>query len=396
MDYLVGLVFIDWLRLTTVQWVALGLNTASWVWCFFAARRWRPDKRFHHEMLAAGLLLSGLWVAFWNEMTCIDTWMLFKEARYLSAFRWELFVEEVVGRWYVKHQPPFFTFWVSRTPVLWFHQLLFFPWAMLCAGLMWQLYGRKAALLLATPVFALMIHQPSNDVLLFGTLLIVLRLRQLSSGVSKRSFDNVAQRRHWPGVAGLLKLRFSTPGQNKFCTPVSTLRQNKFCTPEIVLAAVIYGLTWMIKPLTLLTAPFILPQLGIAGFISLVMWGGYVGWSLQWEFGRHQLRFLLQQFMITSMRTSKGGKIPRGPLTLTATLRKLLRRCQGSLGWRWKHLGHKAVKALPFYLFPAYLRPWTWRGIVLAIVIIIGYGNIKYLLLDLLFLFAVRDEIEHG
>jgi hypothetical protein len=150
----------------------------------------------------------------------------------------------------------------------------------------------------------------------------------------------------------------------------------------------------MIKPLTLLTVPCILPQLGIAGFISLAMWGGYVGWSLQWEFGRRQLRFLLQQVMITSMRAPKGGKSPRVPLTLTATLHKLLRRFRGSLGWRWKHLGHNAVKALPLYLFPAWLRPWTWRGIALAIVIIIGYGNIKYLLLDLLFLFPVREEME--
>jgi hypothetical protein len=152
----------------------------------------------------------------------------------------------------------------------------------------------------------------------------------------------------------------------------------------------------MIKPLTILTAPCILPQLGITGLLSLVMWGGYVGWSLQWEFGRHQLRFLLQQVMIASMKTPKGGKIPHIPLTLTATLHRLLRRFRGSLGWRWKHLGHKAVKALPFYLFPAYLRPWTRRGIALAMVIVLGYGNIKYLLLDLLFLFPIRDEIEHG
>lgn len=78
-------------------------------------------------MLAAGLLLSGLWAAFWHDMTCIDEWMLFKEAQYLSTFRWEPFLEEFVYRWYVKHQPPFLTFWFSRVPVLWFHQLLFFP-----------------------------------------------------------------------------------------------------------------------------------------------------------------------------------------------------------------------------------------------------------------------------
>ena len=32
-------------------------------------------------------------------------------------------------------------------------------------------------------------------------------------------------------------------------------------------------------------------------------------------------------------------------------------------------MGYKAVKALPFYLFPVWLRSWTWRGIALAVVI---------------------------
>ena len=108
------------------------------------------------------------------------------------------------------------------------------------AGLMWQLYGRAAAWLLATPVFALMIHQPCHDTLLFGLLLIVLRLVQM---------------------------------------------QRK------LFAAIVYGLTWPIKPLTILTCPFLLPQLGWFGLGSLAMWGGYVGWSLRWAFGRRQLRF---------------------------------------------------------------------------------------------------------
>jgi hypothetical protein len=417
---MVGLVFIETLRLTPVQWTALAFHAAGWLWYYWCSRHGttpgsagivpahlvqtrtcavHPGSADSLSVSCAGgtpaligtgivpasccsrpwmltaiLTLSGLWIAFWNTTTCGDVWWLFDQAGEMLPLAWPDVLERLPKQLYIDKQPPFFTFWVSRTPVLWMHQLLFFPWAILCAGLMWQLYGRKAALLLATPVFALMIHQPSNDVLLFGTLLIVLRLRQLSSGVSKQSFDNAVQRRHWPGVAGLLKLRFSTP--------------------EIVLAAFLYGLTWMIKPLTMLTAPFILPHLGIAGLLSLVMWGGYVGWSLQWEFGWYQLRFLLQQVMIMSIKTSKTGKIPRVPLTLSATLRKLLRKLQGSLRWRWKHLGHKAVKALPFYLFPAWLRPWTWRGIALAVVIVIGYGQIKYLLLDLLFLFPVREESE--
>jgi hypothetical protein len=41
-----------------------------------------------------------------------------------------------------------------------------------------------------------------------------------------------------------------------FCCQISVLT---------LLAAFFYGLTWMIKPLTLLTVPFIVPQLGIAG-----------------------------------------------------------------------------------------------------------------------------------
>jgi hypothetical protein len=36
--------------------------------------------------------------------------------------------------------------------------------------------------------------------------------------VSKRSFDNVAQRLHWPSFAGLPKLRFGTP--ENFCMQI--------------------------------------------------------------------------------------------------------------------------------------------------------------------------------
>jgi hypothetical protein len=299
-----------------------------------------------------------LWVAFWNTPTCIDTWLLFDEAIYLSQFNWTPFADELLHRWYVNLQPPFLTFWFSRVPVLWFHQLLWVPWAVLCAGLMWKLYGRAAALLLATPVFALMIHQPSHDVLLFGTLLIVLRVCQLSRRGGSRTAPT--------------------------------------------LAAFVYGLTWMIKPLTILTVPFMLPQLGVAGLLSVGMWGGYLLWSLQWEFGRHQLRFLLHQLLIRSMKNPKGRGNPPLPLpggespsilrALAVKLGKLLGFLLHTLEWRWKRLGRNAVKALPFYLCPAWLRPWTWKGIILAVVIIFGYGNIKYLLLDLLFLFPVRES----
>ncbi len=76
--------------------------------------------------------------------------------------------------------------------------------------------------------------------------------------------------------------------------------------------------------------------------------------------------------------------IPRPPRTLW-------QRIQGTLLWRWDHLGRNALLSSPCYLFPAWLRPWTWMGWLLAGVIIVGYGNCKYLLLDLLFLFPAQQ-----
>ena len=339
---MVGLVFIDKLRLTPAQWAALGLNAAGWLWhvCHSRVDASRPPSQ-EAFWLTAGLTFSALWTAFWNTPTCVDAWLLFQEAQHFAASGWGALLAELPQRPYVNYQTPFLTFWFSRAPALWFHQLIWFPLALLCAGLMQQLYGRAAALLLATPVFALMIHQPSPDVLLFAVLLIVLRLRQM-------------------GQRGL--------------------------------AAWVYGLTWLLKPLTILTAPLILPQLGLAGLGSLAMWGGYVLWSQQWEFGRQQCRFLLQQVFLQSLLNPGGRNNQRMPLTLAAKLQKIRVTLWQTLAWRWDHLGRNALQALPFYLCPVWFRPCAWQGIALAVVIVMGYGNSKDLLLDLLFLFPVNPE----
>jgi hypothetical protein len=144
----------------------------------------------------------------------------------------------------------------------------------------------------------------------------------------------------------------------------------------------------MIKPLTIVTAPFILPQLGIAGIGSLLMWGGYVWWSQHWEFGRHQWQFLLRLLFINRVASSRQ-RTPLPPSRSTP-----LTWAWRSLSWRWRHIGQNAVIAFPFYLFPAWLRGWTWKGILLAVIIILGHGNSKYLLLDLLFLFPTEEDAE--
>ena len=332
---MLGLVSIDILRLTSFQWAALVLNAVGWMWwCSRDSDRW---------LLTAVFTFSGLWLAFWHERTSIDQWMLFWQAREMAPLSWQEALDQLPLRSYVRYQTPFVSFWFSRLPMMWVHQVVWFPFAILCAGLMGQLYGRRAALLLATPVCALMIHQPCHDTLLFGALLMVLRLIQM--------------KQRW-------------------------------------LAACVYGLTWAIKPLTILTAPFLLPQLGLASLLSVVMWGGYVGWSWQWEFGRRQFRFLLHQLMIRPMHVSSGAAAQQIPLPFSTQVRRVLRKILRTGRWRWDHIGIKAVKALPLYLFPAWLRPWSWKGIMLCGMILLGYGNIKYLLLDLLFLFPVQEETD--
>ncbi len=318
--------------------------------------------------ITAALTLGVLWAAFWNTPTSVDQQVLFEQARYLSRFSWHEFLNAFAHRPYVEYQPPFFTFWVSRWPVFWGHQLILFPWGLLCVGLMWQLYGYRAAFLCATPVFALMIHQPCTDTILFGSLLIVLRLRQWSP----------RQQRLPEKITHLSRYR------------EALLSYIQRPTRYTLLAALLYGLSWMIKPLTLLTAPFLLPQLGVVGIGSLVMWGGYLWWSQQWEFGRHQLRFLLHQLFIKRMTSLRRVSSPPRPTQHVSRWFRVWRTVQ----WRWRNLGRGALQALPFYLCPTWLWTWTWKGIVLAGIIIIGYGNSKYLLLDLLFLFPMEKSID--
>ena len=338
---MVGLVFADTLHLTPLQWGALAVNGASWLWYASWDRKRDHKARNALFLLAAFLLQYQLLRCFWHERLSVDQWLLFWQAHELSSLDWPAFAEEIVRRPYVRYQTPFLSFWFSRLPAMWVHQAIWFPFGLLCAGLMRALYGRAAALLLATPVVALLIHQPSHDTLLFGTLLIVLRLIQLK---------------------------------------------------QRALAAFVYGLSWMVKPLTVLTAPFILPQLGWFGLGSLAMWGGYLGWSLHWTFGRLQARYLLHLLMLLPKKQVTGRPDSAFTMLRTQSARGMLKKVGYAVRWRWTHVGRGALKALPFYLFPAWLRSWSWKGVLLAGVILFGFGNIKYLLLDLLFVFPVQEE----
>ena len=337
---MVGLVYVKPLELSLAQWSALVLHTAGWLWQYSVTSQERADRRCACWQLAL-LLLPGLWSVFWRSFTCVDHWLLFWQAEEMSPLSWSACLAELAERPYVRYQSPLLTFYWSRLPLFWLHQLLMLPYALLCVGLLFALYGRHAALLCATPVFALMMHQPCHDTILFGLLLMVLRLLQL-------------KQRGW--------------------------------------AAALYGLTYAAKPLTLLTAPFLLPRLGWMGLVSLAMWGGYVGWSLCYEFGRRQTAYLLHLLLIGSKKAADAGDV-RGVFTALAERPdRIGHNLAFRLNLRWTRIGVQALPALPFYLFPAYFRPISWQGGGLILLILVGFGNIKYLLCALLFLFPVRDD----
>lgn len=235
---MVGLVFVDKLMLAPVQWAAIVGNLAGWVLIWLKS----PSSN-----IPAIALLLFVFVGFWNTPTSLDTQMLFSSARDLARFDWSHFLSEVGLRSYVSKQTPFLTFLISRRPILWQQQLFWLPGAACCVGLLFALYGRKAALICATPLFALMVHQPTHDLCLFLGLLVTLRLVQLR---------------------------------------------------RVALAALVYGLCFWLKPLALVTAPFLLWDLKGWIVVSVALWACYLLWARQWFFGQQQWNFLLHQLLV--------------------------------------------------------------------------------------------------
>jgi len=229
-----GLVFVDVLRLSLVQHVGIAL--AMWVLLSGQMSRWKV-------VFSQAVVLA----VFWDCPLSRDTQLLFQSAGYLQRFTWGQFLSEMNFQNYVKLQPPFYSFYVSRWPALTIHQSIMSAWTILCGCLMLTLYGEKARFLLATPVWILMSSQPSNDLVLFGLVLICLRLIQLG-------YTN--------------------------------------------LAALIFGVTYPVKPLALLILPVMAMRLSVPVLGSLAVWGGYVTWSAQYYFGETQWSFLLHQLCL--------------------------------------------------------------------------------------------------
>jgi hypothetical protein len=232
-----GLVFVDTLTLTVPQWIALLVSMALLLW---SGASWKSLVCIH----------CGLVAAFWNSPLSTDTRLLFQSAADLQRFTWAQFLSEFAYRDYVKLQPPFYTFWVSRWPSLPTHQVGQGCLAVFLGILMMTMYGDKAKYVISTPIYLLMSTQPGNDFALFACLVCVLRLVQFQRSVE---------------------------------------------------ASVLYGLTFLVKPLMLITVPFLVPWLRGWTLISCGLIACYYAWSAHYHFGIMQWDFLAQQLLLKKL-----------------------------------------------------------------------------------------------
>jgi hypothetical protein len=232
---MVGLVFADALRLSPAQWLALVTSMGILLWRDVSGR----------VLLCVHALLLA---AFWNAAMSIDTRLLFQSSAYLHPFAWPAFLTELAFRDYVKLQPPFYTFWVSRWPSLPLHQTIQAAAAVGGGLLMRELYGEAAKYLLSTPLYLLLSTQPGNDFTLFLGLVVVLQLIRMR----RRSA-----------------------------------------------AALLFGLLWLLKPLVIVTLPVLIWHFRGAILLAGGMVAGYLWWSLHYYFGVLQWNFLLQQLLLS-------------------------------------------------------------------------------------------------
>lgn len=303
------------LTLTWPQWAAVVGNCAAW--CA------RPKRS------TAWLTVPLLACAFWGSPIGRDAALLFEQAAELRGLPWGAFLARFWREPYLEYQTPFFPFVVSRLPVFWAHQVVLLPAMVLGIRALFRVYGSRAALICATPLFAVLSTQPSTDMYLFLVL-----------------------------VAALL-----------------AVQQRRMLT-----AALLYGAAWLVKPLVLITLPIMALRLGAWIGVSLLCWGGYILRSLPYEFGRHQLDFLLHAMFLKQL----GAQHPRIVFQ------------PGAVAWRWRHISLPGLWALPVWTFPAWTSGLSLMTIVVTIGIVLGYGNLKYFLLMFPFVFHLRTTKDDG
>lgn len=234
-----GLGFLRHLDLSLSHWMILIMAVGMYIFAYKYRMNWK---------VAFGVQ-PFLLIGFWGKsIACFDTGLLFHAAKYLSAYRWKLFITEFAFQNYVHRQPPFVTYLISRVPVLWVWQCIFCGVSIFVCWALYHRFERRALLICATPVFLLMSTQPGNDFLLFAYL------------------------------AGLL-----------------LFRKQKF------LFSILFGISFLIKPLMLLCVPIIMLRIRAYILVSFIVIFIYYLWSRNYHFGYLQWNFLAHQLGLRAL-----------------------------------------------------------------------------------------------
>lgn len=327
---MVGLVFVDTLVLTFRQHLTLCLILSL---CLYVSQR--HNATTFYTSLSVGLIQSCLLLwGFWDVILTKDVLLFFQSVSYLQKFTWAQFLTEFAHRDYVKLQPPFFTFFISRCPHYLFQQLIFASYLLIGLPLLVSMYGKTAYFVAATPIYNLALIQPSTDTALFWWLVVTF----------------------------------------------SMLHSQKRRT-----AAIMYGLSFLIKPLSILLFPVMLFYLRCLILFPIVIVFSYWMWSRQFYFGVKQWAFLAHQTFVSS------GKGHQQHVQQASFWLRRYKKLRNIAFWRWEHLGRNMASSLWWYLAPLYSTPRLWIFWGMTCIIVFGYGNVKYLLIAFLTLPFKRD-----
>jgi hypothetical protein len=320
-----GLVWRDILLLSCLQHCTLAFVSACALW---AAHVNLPPRR---QAVMIGLLFAALLSAFWSVKIGIDVSTSWISLSHLQRDTW---FREFGFRNYLKLQPPLWVGWLVVCRQYPLQQL----YALCCGGLIlasvWRVCGtRTMYYILAMPLFQLMIIQPSNDLAACTCLCIaaVWRLCWWWSGL-------------WLLLAALLK--------------------------------------YSAYPLILACAPVMPRATLLAGTSIAIYWTALLtGINAPWP--HDQWRFLLSVY--TCGVVSYHVYAPRSFTKINTDMPVWAQHVEWTARkffWRIRTLTRRALLPSVWYLFPAlfrFSRPvWIIYGALL-----IGFGNIKYLLLVL-------------
>lgn len=329
---MVGLVFKDLLLLTGKQQSCLIFNMLL---CLLAIRQkqWKEWKIFI-------LYVMVLWSGFHGEKLILDVRITWGQLYRLEGLTFQQFISTFPHCNYIHLQPPWITWWFVKIPNYHLHQLYALTWMVFCFFLCYNLYGRVHMLLIAsTPLIQLISSQPTNDIYSFGLILIAYKIS--------------------------LKFRFGS--------------------------SQIFFLACILKYSSCVVFPWLYPRFGLIPSLFLLGEGiFYIKWIKQSYWGTLQVRYLLHQFSFSLIPYYTAPK--QSIYTPTTFFQKKCMKVVLAILWRGRNIIKPSLLAYPFYLFPIYCFPINFKVVPLMSGIVIGYGNIKYLLLILPFCFAHHQK----